>query len=95
MTNPFRYRPKQQPDVDHDGKTVDDWEDNALSNALAWASITFVPTWCQDEQHWTGRLANSLFTTCPCCMVFRGLTLGAFISTALWSVILITILIVR
>ena len=54
MTSPFRYRPPEQPDVDHDGKTVDDWEDNALSNSLAWSSVTFMPMWCQTDRS-TGR----------------------------------------
>jgi hypothetical protein len=92
MANPFRYRPDQQPDIDHDGKVVDDWEDNALSNAMAWASLTFTPNWCQTPEHWTSRFALSLFTTCPCCMIFRGLTLGFIIGSALWvNVMLIVI----
>jgi len=89
MTNPFRYRPPEQPDTDHDGKTVDDWEDNALSNFLAWSSVTFMPMWCQTEEHWTSRFASTLFTTCPCCMIFRGLALGIITSTAFWFAVLI------
>lgn len=75
MNNPFTYRPSPDADVDHDGN-VPDWEDNALSNGLAWASTVFTPTWCQNEQHWTARFAASLFTTCPCCMIFRGIAIG-------------------
>jgi len=92
MTSPFRYRPPEQPDVDGDGKTVDDWEDNWLSNALAWSSVTFMPNWCQTPEHWTSRFANTLFTTCPCCMIFRGLSIGFLLSTAFWLAILILIL---
>ena len=91
MTNPFHFRPPQQDDVDGDGKTVDDWEDNPLSNALAWASSSFVPFWCQDEQHWTGRLANYLYTSCPCCMIFRGLALGCIAASIWWSLIAVIV----
>jgi hypothetical protein len=35
-----------------------------------------VPSWCQDEAHWTSKLTQDLFTDCPCCLLFRGLTLG-------------------
>jgi len=94
MTSPFKYRPQEQPDVDHDGKTVDDWEDNRLSNFLAWASTTFMPFWCQTPEHWTTRFANSLYTTCPCCMIFRGLAIGFITSTALWLTVLILTVIV-
>jgi len=76
MTSPFRFRPPEpSADTDKDGE-VADWQDNALSNALAWASVTFVPTWCQSEQDWASRFANYLWTSCPCCMLFRGITIG-------------------
>jgi hypothetical protein len=91
-TNPFRYRPNEQPDVDHDGKVVDDWDDNALSNALAWASLTFVPNWCQTPEHWTSRFANKLFTTCPCCMIFRGVVIGWLVSSLFWMLIIALLL---
>jgi hypothetical protein len=89
LTNPFRYRPQQQPDIDHDGKTVDDWEDNRLSNFLAWASVHVTPWWCQTPEHWTSRFAASLFTTCPCCMIFRGLALGVIIGSVPWLLIVV------
>jgi len=91
VTSPFRFRPPEQEDIDHDGKVVDDWEDNALSNFLAWSSQTFLKNWCQTEEHWTSRFANYLYTSCPCCMVFRGLTIGIITSTLFWLVI-VTIL---
>jgi hypothetical protein len=91
LTSPFRFRPPEQDDVDHDGKTVDDWEDNALSNALAWSSTTFVPMWCQTPEHWTSRLADYLYTSCPCCMIFRGLSLGIIFSSALWLLIILPV----
>jgi hypothetical protein len=91
MVSPFAYRPSPDADVDHDGN-VPDWEDNALSNFLAWASTRFVPTWCQHERHWTSRFALTLFTTCPCCMIFRGIVIGFLVSSALWSLVLILLL---
>jgi hypothetical protein len=86
--NPFRYRPQNPTaDVDHDGE-VPDWEDNWLSNALAWGSTTFIPGWCQNEVHWTAKVTTYLFTSCPCCMFFRGLFFGAIVSVPLWLLIL-------
>ena len=93
--DPFTYRPPDQPDVDHDGKVVDDWEDNPVSNAFAYASVTFVPAWCQDEAHWTNRFALWLWTSCPCCMFYRGLAVGIFVSGVLWLLLLLLYLAVR
>ena len=92
MINPFRFRPTTpEADVDHDGE-VADWEDNSLSNALAWASVTFTPAWCQNEQHWSARFANYLFTSCPCCMFYRGCVIGLLLAIPLWLVILTALL---
>ena len=87
MTNPFRFRPSEQDDVDGDGKVVEDWEDNPISNALAWGSSTILPDWCQTPEHWTTRFANHLFTTCPCCMIWRGIFVGG--SFMLWLAIIV------
>lgn len=94
MTSPFRYRPAPDADVDHDGE-IPDWEDNWLSNAFAWASTVFVPTWCQNEQHWTGRFAAFLWTSCPCCALFRGITLGILLGNATWLMFMLVWLSVR
>jgi hypothetical protein len=89
MISPFRYRPTDpSADTDHDGE-IADWEDNGLSNALAWASVTFVPTWCQNEEHWTSRVAAYVWTSCPCCAFFRGITIGIALSVPLWLLILL------
>jgi hypothetical protein len=91
--NPVRFRPGPVPEGDpHPGSPVE-WEDNWLSNALAWASTTFTPKWCQSEDHWTARTAQYLFTDCPCCLLFRGLVLG-FLLANLVSVALAIALIV-
>ena len=38
-----------------------------------------MPDWCQTEEHWTSRLVNYLFTSCPCCMFYRGFFFGGSI----------------
>lgn len=76
MANPFKYRPAVPVDP-NDGET-DEWEDNAISNALAWSSRTFVPAWCDTPEHWTSKFAGYFHTSCPCCLLFRGIILGAF-----------------
>jgi len=92
VIEPWRYRP---PAAAHDaamgepGTEETEWEDNALSNALAWASATFVPAWCQHETHWTNRFADYLWTSCPCCMLFRGVAIGLLLSLPLWLVLLV------
>ena len=91
MTSPFRFRPQEpEADVDHDGEKPD-WQDNALSNFLAWGSTTFTPTWCQSPEDWASRFSNYLWTSCPCCMLFRGLALGFFISGVLWLLIVLAV----
>lgn len=95
--NPLRYRP---PEAAYDaamgepGTERTDWEDNPSSNAIAWASATFVPSWCQVEGHWTNRLVDYLFTTCPCCMFFRGAALGILLSTVVWLSLALAVLII-
>lgn len=72
----MRFRPAPIPEGDPHPGGATEWADNALSNTLAWASETFTPAWCKDEQHWTARLAQYLFTDCPCCLLFRGIVVG-------------------
>lgn len=81
MINPFRFRPDTPDTVpDAQAKELDgdtgEWADNGLSNAMAWGSRAFLPSWCDTPDHWTSRLKDYLDTSCPCCLFFRGLTLG-------------------
>lgn len=69
MTTPFRFRPLN-PDTE-------DWADNPVSNALAWSSSRFMPRWCSAPGHWTSRVTSYFWTDCPCCLLWRGLALGA------------------
>lgn len=74
----MKFRPGDLPQADpteEDGPV--EWADNSLSNTLAYASHKLTPSWCQSEDHWTARLTQYLFTDCPCCMLFRGLVVGA------------------
>ena len=77
----MRFRPEHDP---HPGSRVE-WADNWLSNTLAWASSRITPAWCRSEEHWSSRMAQYLFTDCPCCMLFRGLVLGGIPPLVLWA----------
>ena len=66
----FTYRGDPNP-----GSPVE-WEDNALSNTMAWASHKLTPAWCQSPGHWSSRLSAYLWSDCPCCLFFRGVVLG-------------------
>ena len=63
--NPLKYRPEQDED---------DWEDNWLSNAMAFFSLTLFPNLC--KRGWAVDLAIHLWAECSCCLLFRGITLG-------------------
>ncbi len=92
----MHFRPEHDPRgnaaetaADDDGGPVE-WTDNAVSNSFAWASYRLVPSWCQTPEHWTSRLTNYLFTDCPCCLLFRGIVVGAALMTLVF-VLLATI----
>lgn len=75
---PFAYRPTNPEEID--------WEDNWLSNAMAWCSDRFAPKLCKSENHWATVLTLRLFTDCPCCLLLRGVSIGfvgGFISAAI------------
>ena len=72
----FTLRPEQLPNFE---TAPDDWADNALSNFFAWASLNFLGPWCSTPEHWTSGLTRYLFTSCPCCLIFRGITIGLIV----------------
>jgi hypothetical protein len=84
--NLFKYRPVDIDPTDGEGPL--DWEDNWLSNGIAWISRALLPGWCQTPTHWTSRVANYLWAECPCCLFFRGFFLGAFIVGVLCSALI-------
>lgn len=78
----MRFRPSDlEPFGDPDPDGPVEWEDNWLSNNMAWVSHRFLPNWCQTPQHWTSRIAQQLWTDCPCCLLFRGIVIGIVIGT--------------
>lgn len=79
--NPFRFRPETpdnapEPEADDLDGGTGDWQDNWLSNAMAWGSRAIFPSWCDTPGHWTSRVTDYFDTSCPCCLFFRGTTIG-------------------
>ena len=66
MTSPFRYRPENE---DEDAT---DWDDNWVSNFMAWASVQLG----MDQANWPARLTNWMWTDCATCLAWRGITVG-------------------
>jgi hypothetical protein len=71
-----------------------EWADNPLSNFLERASRTVTPNWCQTEEHWTARVTQTLFTDCPCCLLFRGLVIGGVLGGILGAAVATVIVLV-
>ena len=87
-------RPSDDPRNENTAEPVD-WQDNWLSNFFAAASLKFVPSWCQEnEHHWTNRLSDYLYTSCPCCKLFRGIVLGLVASSLFWIAVILTVVLI-
>jgi hypothetical protein len=72
--NPFRYRPHPNEQ---------DWEDNWLSNLLAWVSkLLFITSVCSNDRILT-KISNYLWAECACCLFFRGVLFGVLASTVI------------
>jgi hypothetical protein len=90
MTNPFFFRPKTNYPSELDYGVVNDeveWEDNWISNAMAWVSQKLMPTWCATPSHWTSKFSNYFWTSCGCCLLFRGIVIGATLALAFMGII--------
>jgi len=86
MQNPFRYRPDQTPKPD------DDWADNWLSNFMAWISQQGpLEPMCDNETRLSTKISEYFFATCPCCLFYRGVVIGSFLSLILWGLIALVI----
>lgn len=72
---PFDFRPTE------DSKEDLDWEDNWLSNTIAWVTEQVMPQACSTPTTVMARIANYLWTSCPCCLFWRGALFGASIPT--------------
>lgn len=68
MKNPFKYRPLDPDEID--------WEDNPLSNFLAWASDILLPKACSTPGTIMSRISNYMWTSCSCCLFWRGAVMG-------------------
>lgn len=77
---PWNYRPEHR--AGFDPAEDEEWEDNGISNALAYASQTVTPNWCASAEHWTVRLVLYLWADCSCCLFYRGVTLGLALGLA-------------
>lgn len=78
MPAPWKFRP---------GEDDLDWEDNAVSNTMAWVSQKVTPSWCADEDHWTVRWTMYLWAECPCCLSIRWLIVGLALGLGLGAII--------
>ncbi len=86
MSKPWRFRPE---DIVNPDKHELDWDDNAISNSMAWATIG-LPL-CDESEDARNRLwptlANYFWTNCPCCFFLRGFSMG-FLTAALCTIII-------
>jgi len=90
-----RFRPGDLPEGDpSQPNTPVEWEDNAISNLFAYLSHKLTPSWCQTPEHWTSRLTQYLFTDCPCCILFRGISVGLLLGLPIGMVLVILIALV-
>lgn len=95
----MRFRPADDPrnratEGDPNPGGPVEWEDNWLSNLFAWGSFHVIPNWCQSEDHFSAKITKYLFTDCPCCLFWRGVTVG-FLPGLLMSIVLLLIMLVR
>ena len=77
--NPFKYRPPhltRDPELPEAPDDIE-WEDNAVSNFMAYVSQTrLLEPMCNEEHYISSKIANYFYTSCPCCLFYRGLTVG-------------------
>lgn len=87
----MHFRPGDIPQGDPtEPNSPIEWADNRVSNTFAWGAYHVVPTWCQKPEHWTSRLTQYLFVDCPCCLLFRGITVGILFALSLSLLVVVT-----
>lgn len=59
-----------------------DWEDNWISNVMAYYSHD-IASMCKEETQYSTRFAMYFFTSCPCCLLYRGIFIGVLLVLAL------------
>lgn len=72
---PFEHRPNDPEAID--------WEDNPVSNSLAWMSEKVTCKYCKSPEHWTSKLTNYFWTDCSCCLFLRGVIVGIAVGAVL------------
>lgn len=77
---PWRYRP---PTVYAGEEPGIDWEDNWLSNSLAWASVKTR----MDQARWPHLIANPFWSDCSTCLFWRGALMGSILTAAVIAII--------
>jgi hypothetical protein len=82
---PFDFRPTE------DDKEELDWEDNWLSNTIAWLTTQVMPDACSTPGNIMPRISNYLWTSCPCCLFWRGALFGAVAPTIVIALIVLAI----
>lgn len=92
MHKPWKYRPPSHPeDMELQLEEEDSWEDNWLSNSMAWLSDLAVPNWCNNVNHWTVKLVLYLWADCSCCLAFRFMGLGLLLGLAIGAGVVLTV----
>jgi hypothetical protein len=74
MRHPFKHRP---------APGEDNWENNWVSNAMAWGSQTLLPKACKNPGAWHIKFMVLFWAECSCCLFYRGVVVGAVLSAAL------------
>jgi hypothetical protein len=91
MRIPWNHRPNWEPMYDGD-EPEESWEDNWLSNSMAWFSETFMPNWCQSPDHWTVKIVLYLWADCSCCLSWRFFSLGAIFGVVTGTAVVLTVI---
>lgn len=70
--NIFNHRPpcEGQPGCES-------WEDNKISNAMAWSSDLIGATPLCKRESWMTKVVIYVWADCGCCLFWRGVALGA------------------
>ena len=95
--NPFKYRPEdlQREDAADGSDDIKDdleWEDNPISNFMAYVSqIWPLEPMCNEEEYLSSRIANYFYTSCPCCLFYRGLFTGMIVMSVLFGGVILAL----
>lgn len=86
--------PQDTVEAMHDGVPETKWEHipvNPVDRLFTWGSRVVLPTWCQSPEHWTSKVVEYLWVDCPCCLFYRGVTVGVVAGLCSSILIIVTI----